>query len=87
MRTSGKRVVVALHDDETAGDHVGSIRAAASKIRLVTGDCPAVRGKLAELIAALDQYRAETDQGLMGTMAMRRAFAALDDVRREFGDS
>lgn len=87
MRTSSKRVAVALQDDEIAGDHAGPIHAAASKIRLVASDCPAMRGKLVELIAALDQYRAETDQGLMGTMAMRRAFAALDEVRREFGDS
>lgn len=83
--SSSMRSKVALHE-EVVGEHVGSIRAAASKIRLMTGNSPAMRGKLAELIAALDQYRAETDQGLAGTMAMRRAFAALDEVRSEFGD-
>lgn len=47
----------------------------------MTNSDPTEQELLKELLAAVDQYRIETEQGLRGTMAMRRAFAALAAVQ------
>lgn len=64
-----------------ATPHRATIAMTASRIRLMTANDPVVAEKIADLVAALDAYRAETEQGLLGMIALRRAFAALDALQ------